>query len=142
MALVGILYHTGTHHVAFLCFSKDKSPEFQCHLEQDESSSDLLISYPLIIQTQIKHMLPTSFKFRVNPYIKIVLSKTQENSHMFGEYDGGPRSYFLDKSSCIHVFTKAHGIHQFKPLFLCLVSHIYLDLVQAYATHKYIYRIC
>ena len=30
------LCHTGTHHVAFLCFSKDKSPELQYHQEQDK----------------------------------------------------------------------------------------------------------
>ena len=28
--------HTRTHHVVFLCFSKDKSSELQCHLEQDK----------------------------------------------------------------------------------------------------------
>ena len=31
-------------------------------------------------------MLPTSFKFRVNPYIKIVLSKTHENSRLKTRY--------------------------------------------------------
>ena len=30
------LYHIGTHHVAFLCFSKDKSLELWCHLKQDK----------------------------------------------------------------------------------------------------------
>ena len=86
MALVGILCHTGTHYVAFLCFSKDESSELYCHSEQDESSTDLLISYPSITQTQIKHMLPTSFKFKVNPYIKTILSKTQENSRIKTRY--------------------------------------------------------
>ena len=50
------------------------------------SSSDLLISYPSITQTQIKHMLPMSFKFRVNPYIKTDLSKTWENSRLKTRY--------------------------------------------------------
>jgi hypothetical protein len=31
-------------------------------------------------------MLPTSFKFRVNSYIKVVLSKTQENSRLKTRY--------------------------------------------------------
>ena len=43
---------------------------------------------------------------------------------LFGEYDGGPRGGFLDKSSCIHIFTKAHGIHLFKPLNLYLVMEL------------------
>ena len=30
---------------------------------------------------------------------------------LFGVYDHGPGSYFLDKSSCIQIFTKARGIH-------------------------------
>jgi hypothetical protein len=31
-------------------------------------------------------MLPTSFKLRVNPYIKTVISKTQENSRLKTKY--------------------------------------------------------
>jgi hypothetical protein len=31
-------------------------------------------------------MLPTSFKFRVNPYIKSVASKTRENSRLKTSY--------------------------------------------------------
>jgi hypothetical protein len=31
-------------------------------------------------------MLPTSFKFRVNPYIKTILFKTQENSRLKAMY--------------------------------------------------------
>ena len=31
-------------------------------------------------------MLPTSFKFRVNPYIKTILSKTRENSRLKTRY--------------------------------------------------------
>ena len=50
------------------------------------SSSDLLISYHSTTQTQIKHTLPTSIKFRVNPYSKTILSKTQENSRMKTRY--------------------------------------------------------
>ena len=30
---------------------------------------------------------------------------------LFGVYDNGPRSYFVDKSSCIQILNKAHGIH-------------------------------
>ena len=37
MALVGIqAIIQGTHHVEFLCFSKDKFLELQCYLEQDK----------------------------------------------------------------------------------------------------------
>ena len=68
-------------NIQHLSFLKDKSPEFQYH-----NSSDLLISYPTITQTQIKHMLPTSFKFRVNSYIKTILSKTQENLRLKTRY--------------------------------------------------------
>ena len=50
------------------------------------NSSNHLISYPSITKTQIKHMLPTNFKFRVNPYIKTILSKTQENSKLKTRY--------------------------------------------------------
>ena len=76
----------GTHHLEFLCFSKDKSLKLQYHLEQDKLSLDLLISYLSITQTQIKHMLRTSFKFSVNSYIKIVVSKTRENSRLKTRY--------------------------------------------------------
>ena len=75
------LCHTGTHHVAFLGFQK-KSLEFSITWNKINSSLDLLISYPSITQIQIKHSLPTSFKFRVNLYIKIILSKTRENSRL------------------------------------------------------------
>ena len=77
MALVGIqALSYMNHHVVFLCFSKINLQNFSFTWKKINNSSDLLISYPSITQTQIKHMLPTSFKFRVNPYIKIVLSKT------------------------------------------------------------------
>ena len=37
MALVAIqALSYRAHHVRFLCFSKDKSPELYCHLEQDK----------------------------------------------------------------------------------------------------------
>ena len=46
MALVGIkLCHIGTHHVIFLCFSKDKSPKLWCHLEQRNYYLDLDQAY-------------------------------------------------------------------------------------------------
>ena len=50
---------------------------------------------------------------------------------LFGVYDSCPRSCFLDKSSCSHIFTKARGTHQFKPLFLCLVMelNIYMQVM-------------
>ena len=65
----------GTHHEAFLYFLKDKSLNSSITWNKINSSSYLLISYPSITQTQINHMLPTSFKFRVNSYIKTALSQ-------------------------------------------------------------------
>ena len=72
----------GTHHITFLCFSKLNPQNFSVTRSKINSTSDLLISYPSITQTQIKHSLPTSFQFRVNLYIKLVVSKTRENSRL------------------------------------------------------------
>ena len=63
----------------FVFFSKSKSPELQCHQEQDKQQIRPS-------QTQIKHMLSTNFKFRANPYIRTILSKTQENSRLKTRY--------------------------------------------------------
>ena len=67
-------------------FQKINVQKFRVTWNKINSSSDLLISYPLVTQTLIKHMLPMSFKFRVNPYIKTILSKTQENSRLKTRY--------------------------------------------------------
>ena len=74
-----IVYH-------FCVFQKINLWNFSVTWNKINSSSDLLISYPSITQTQIKHMLPTSFKFRVNSYLKTVVSKTQENSRLKTRY--------------------------------------------------------
>ena len=70
----------------FHVFQKINLQNFSVTWNKINNSSNLLISYPLITQTQIKHMLPTSFKFRVNPYIKTILSKTQENLRLKTRY--------------------------------------------------------
>ena len=70
----------------FYIFEKINLQNFSITRNKINSSSDLLISYQSITQTQLKHMLPTSFKFRVNSYIKAVLSKTQENSRLKTRY--------------------------------------------------------
>ena len=70
----------------FVFFQKVNLQNFTVTMNKINSSSDLLISYPSIIQTQIKHLLPTSFKFRVNPYIKTILSKTRKNSRLKTRY--------------------------------------------------------
>ena len=70
----------------FHVFQKINLQNFSITRNKINSSSDLLISYPSITQTQIKHMLSTSFNFRVNSYIKIVVSKTQENSRLKSRY--------------------------------------------------------
>ena len=67
-------------------FFKRNIQNFSVTWNKINSSSNLLISYPLITQTQIKHMLPTSFMFRVNPYIKTILSKTRGNSRLKTRY--------------------------------------------------------
>ena len=69
----------------FYAFQK-KSPEFSITWNKINSNSDIFISYLSIAQTQIKHMLPTSFKFRANSYVKSILSKTQENSMLKTRY--------------------------------------------------------
>ena len=69
----------------FYVFQK-KSPELSITWNKMNNSSDLLISYSSITQTQIKHLLPTSFKFRVNSHVKIVISKTRENSRLKTRY--------------------------------------------------------
>ena len=70
----------------FCIFQKLNLQNFSVTWNKINNNSDLLISYPLITQTQIKHSLPTDFKFRVNLYIKLVVSKTQENSRLKTRY--------------------------------------------------------
>ena len=88
MTLVGIQalsYMNSSQSIVM--FSKEKNlRNSNITWNKINSSSDLLISHPSITQTQIKHMLPTSFKFRVNSYIKIVISKTRENSRLKTRY--------------------------------------------------------
>ena len=70
----------------FYVFQKINLQNFSITWNKINSSSNLVISYPSITQTLIKHMLPTSFNFKVNPYMKIVLSKTWENSRLKTRY--------------------------------------------------------
>ena len=70
----------------FYVFQKINLKKFSVTWNKINNSSYLLISYMSITQTQIKRMLPTCFKFRVNPHIKIVVSKTQENSRLKTRY--------------------------------------------------------
>ena len=88
MALVGIqaLSYKELIIQNFCVFQKINLQNFSVTWNKINNSLDLLISYPSITQTQIKHILPTSFKFRVNSYIKIVLSKTRKNSRLKTRY--------------------------------------------------------
>ena len=70
----------------FHIFQNINLQNFSVTWNKINSSSDLLISYLSITQTQIKHMLPTSFQFKVNSYIKAVLSKTRKNSRLKTRY--------------------------------------------------------
>ena len=70
----------------FYVFQKINLQNFSITCNKINNSSNLLISYPSITQTQIKHMPPMSFKFRVNPHIKTILSKTRENSWLKTRY--------------------------------------------------------
>ena len=53
------LCRTGTHHVVFLCFSKSKSLELQCHLKQDKQqlrpSHTIFINYLDLDQAYATH---------------------------------------------------------------------------------------
>ena len=87
MARIGIQslsYMNLSQH--FCVFQKVNLQNFSVTWNKINNSLDLLISYPSITQTQIKHMLPMSFKFRVNSYIKTVISKTLENSRLKTRY--------------------------------------------------------
>ena len=70
----------------FYVFQKINLQNFSITWNKINNSLDLLISYLSITKTQIKHMLPTSFKFRVNSYIKTVVSKTREKSRLKTRY--------------------------------------------------------
>ena len=70
----------------FYVFQKINLQNFSITWNKINSSSDLLISYPSITQTQIKHLLPTSFKFRANSHVKTVISKTRKNSRLKTRY--------------------------------------------------------
>ena len=87
MALVRIqaLSYRNLSYSIFMFFKRNLQ-NFSINWNKINSSSDLLISYPSITYTQFKHMLPMSFKFRVNLYIKTILSKTRENSRLKTRY--------------------------------------------------------
>ena len=61
------LCHTGTHHVVFLCFSKDKSLELQYHLEQDKQelrpSYIISVNYLDLDQANATHEFQAQSKF-------------------------------------------------------------------------------
>ena len=87
MASVGIQalsYRSSSYNI--FMFLKDKSPELQYHLEQDKQqlkpSHIISINYLYLDQA----LLPTSFMFRVNSYIKTIVSKTREHSRLKTRY--------------------------------------------------------
>ena len=117
----------------FCVFQKVNIQNFGNTRNKINCSSDLVISYPPITQTQIKHMLPMIFKFRVNPYIETILSKTRENSKLKTRYLKGimieqlfiifiARDY--SQSSFIYLALKNQTRHTLFILFLFLRSHI------------------
>ena len=58
------LCHTGTHHVAFLCFSKDKSPELQEQDKQQLRPSHIIsVNYLDLDQAYATHEFPIQSKF-------------------------------------------------------------------------------
>ena len=134
MALVEIQalsYRNSSCH--FYVLQKINLQNFSVTWNKINSSSDLLISYTSITQTQIKHMLPTSFKFRVNSYIKTVVSKTRENSRLKTRYLKGitmeqlfiisiARDY--PQSSFIYLALKNQTRHTLFIQFLFLRSHL------------------
>ena len=135
MALVGIqaLSYMNSSCNIFCVFQKINLQNFSVTWEKINSSSDLLISYPSITQTQIKHMLPTSFKFRVNSYIKTVVSKTRENSRLKTRYlkEITIEQLFIisiardyPQSSFIYLALKNQTRHTLFILFLFLRSHL------------------
>ena len=101
------LYHTRNSSCSiFVFFQKINLQNFSVTWNKINNSSDLLISYPSITQTQIKYMLPTSFKFRVNSYIKIVVSKTRENLRLKTRYLKGITTEQLFITSIMPVLTQ------------------------------------
>ena len=95
----------GTHHIECLCFFQ-KINLWNSSITRNKinNSSDLLISYSSITQTQIKHMLPTSFKFRVNSYIKILGEFKDENQVLEWNYNRATIHHFYVKRLSFTVF--------------------------------------
>ena len=94
----------------FYVFQKINLQNFSITWNKINNSSDLLISYLSITQTQINHMLPTNFKFRVNSYIKTVLSKTRENSRLNTRY---LKEITIEQLFIISIQEITFGVHLF-----------------------------
>ena len=94
--------HTGAHHVEFLCFLKDKSPELQYHLEQDKYqlkySHIISINYLDLDQANATHELQVQSKFLYQD------SRTQNSGEFKAENQVLERNY--DKATIYHFHCK------------------------------------
>ena len=137
MALVGIqaLSYKELIMKHFYIFQKINPRNSSITRNKINSNSDFLISYPSITQTQIKHMLPTSFKFRVNSYIKIIVSKTQENSRLKTRYLKGIMTEQLIIISIIRDYLQSPFIQLLRKSNIKKTKHTFLFCFQILRSH-------
>ena len=124
----------------FCVFQKINLRNFSVTWNKINSSSDHLISYPSITQTQIKHFLPTSLKFRVNPYIKTILSKTRENSRQKTRYLKGITTEQLFIISILIDYSESSLFYSTLKNKLKQTRHTFLFCFQFYQITHYCYR--
>ena len=92
----------------FYVFQEINLQNFSIAWNKINNCSDILISYPSITQTQTRHMIPTSLKFRINSYIKSVTAKTRKNSRLKTRYLKGITTEQLFIISNARVYPRLH----------------------------------
>ena len=111
-------HHTGTHHVTFLCFSKSKSLELQCHLEQDKQ------------QLRPSHIIPINYLDLDQAYdtheFQVQSKSLYQNSHIQNSGEFKAKNQVLERNynrATIHHF-HFKGLSSESILFIYLLKEI------------------
>ena len=126
--------HTRAHHVGFLYFSKDKSLELQCHLEQDKQqlrpSHIISVNYIDLDQAYVTHEFQVQSKFLYqNSRIQSSEEFKAENQVLKRNYNRATIHYFhlrdYSESSLFYLALK-NKLNAPFILFLILLDHTLL----------------
>ena len=139
----------GTHHVEFLCFSKDKSLELQCHQEQDKQqlrpSHIIFVNYLNLDRAYVSHEFQVQSKsLYQNNFIQNLGEFKAENQILERICNRATIHHFHFKrlSSESFLFYSAlknklkQTRHTLFILFLFFRSHIITILLDMHVQHK------